>query len=109
MPRNCILTRGISLIVFSISTQKISTVSINATGEWLAFGSKQLGQLLVWEWRSETYVLKQQVTTRITFIAMITGSLSTPPAYMLMRSVWVQLPLASPHAALVPLCTRGST
>jgi periodic tryptophan protein 2 len=44
----------------SISTQKISTVSINSSGEWLAFGSKHLGQLLVWEWRSETYVLKQQ-------------------------------------------------
>jgi periodic tryptophan protein 2 len=35
-------------------------VAINATGEWLAFGSAALGQLLVWEWRSESYVLKQQ-------------------------------------------------
>ena len=38
----------------SISQQKISTVSINSTGEWLAFGSTALGQLLVWEWQSET-------------------------------------------------------
>ena len=37
----------------SISQSKITTVSINNTGEWLAFGSK-LGQLLVWEWQSET-------------------------------------------------------
>ena len=44
----------------SISQNKISTVSVNASGDWLAFGSKQLGQLLVWEWQSETYVLKQQ-------------------------------------------------
>lgn len=44
----------------SISQQKIDTVAINATGEWLAFGSAALGQLLVWEWQSETYVLKQQ-------------------------------------------------
>jgi len=44
----------------SISTHKISTVSVNASGEWLAFGSERLGQLLVWEWQSETYVLKQQ-------------------------------------------------
>jgi len=44
----------------SISTHKISTVSVNSTGEWLAFGSERLGQLLVWEWQSETYVLKQQ-------------------------------------------------
>lgn len=44
----------------SIGTHKITTVAINSTGEWLAFGSPELGQLLVWEWKSETYVLKQQ-------------------------------------------------
>lgn len=35
-------------------------MAVNSTGEWLAFGCKGLGQLLVWEWQSETYVLKQQ-------------------------------------------------
>ena len=30
------------------------------SGDWIAFGCSQLGQLLVWEWQSETYVLKQQ-------------------------------------------------
>ncbi|KAJ2068823.1 U3 snoRNP protein, partial [Coemansia sp. S142-1] len=44
----------------SISRKKINTVAINPFGEWLAFGSAKLGQLLVWEWKSETYVLKQQ-------------------------------------------------
>ncbi|KAL0096596.1 WD40 repeat-like protein [Phycomyces blakesleeanus] len=44
----------------SISQKNIDTVTINRTGEWLAFGSARLGQLLVWEWQSETYVLKQQ-------------------------------------------------
>ncbi|KAI8359118.1 WD40-repeat-containing domain protein [Choanephora cucurbitarum] len=44
----------------SISQKKIDSVAINKTGEWLAFGSSALGQLLVWEWQSETYVLKQQ-------------------------------------------------
>lgn len=29
-------------------------------------GSAALGQLLVWEWRSESYVLKQQVKARAT-------------------------------------------
>ncbi len=29
-------------------------------GDWIAIGCAKLGQLLVWEWRSETYVLKQQ-------------------------------------------------
>jgi periodic tryptophan protein 2 len=44
----------------SMSQQQINTVSINSTGDWLAFGSAKLGQLLVWEWQSETYVFKQQ-------------------------------------------------
>lgn len=44
----------------SISASNIDTVSINRTGEWLAFGSSALGQLLVWEWQSESYILKQQ-------------------------------------------------
>jgi len=44
----------------SISQEKIMSVAINPTGEWLAFGASQLGQLLVWEWQSESYVLKQQ-------------------------------------------------
>ncbi|KAJ2172654.1 U3 snoRNP protein, partial [Coemansia sp. RSA 532] len=44
----------------SISRKQINTIAINPTGEWLAFGAAKLGQLLVWEWQSETYVLKQQ-------------------------------------------------
>ena len=44
----------------SISQEKITSVTVNSTGEWLAFGAQKLGQLLVWEWRSESYVLKQQ-------------------------------------------------
>ena len=44
----------------SISNEKISSVAINPSGEWLAFGASKLGQLLVWEWQSESYVLKQQ-------------------------------------------------
>ncbi|KAG6868134.1 hypothetical protein C0993_007257 [Termitomyces sp. T159_Od127] len=44
----------------SISQEKVSSVAISPSGEWLAFGAKKLGQLLVWEWQSESYVLKQQ-------------------------------------------------
>jgi len=44
----------------SISQADVSTVAINGSGEWLAFGAAGLGQLLVWEWQSESYVLKQQ-------------------------------------------------
>lgn len=44
----------------SISQEKIASVAITPSGEWLAFGAKKLGQLLVWEWQSESYILKQQ-------------------------------------------------
>ena len=44
----------------SISQNDIDFVSINSSGEWLAFGATKLGQLLVWEWQSESYILKQQ-------------------------------------------------
>jgi periodic tryptophan protein 2 len=43
-----------------ITDNKINSLSINNNGLWLAFGSKKLGQLLVWEWKSETYIFKQQ-------------------------------------------------
>ncbi|XP_042316227.1 periodic tryptophan protein 2 homolog [Sceloporus undulatus] len=44
----------------SISDQRIASISVNSTGDWIAFGCAGLGQLLVWEWQSESYVLKQQ-------------------------------------------------
>ncbi|XP_055975200.1 periodic tryptophan protein 2 homolog [Sorex fumeus] len=44
----------------SISDQRITSVAINSSGDWVAFGCSGLGQLLVWEWQSESYVLKQQ-------------------------------------------------
>eukprot|EP00112_Aurelia_sp_Birch-Aquarium-sp1_P009002 Seg2008.2 transcript_id=Seg2008.2/GoldUCD/mRNA.D3Y31 product="Periodic tryptophan protein 2-like" protein_id=Seg2008.2/GoldUCD/D3Y31 len=54
------LPEFIQIHALSISQHRISSVAINNSGEWLAFGSASLGQLLVWEWQSETYVLKQQ-------------------------------------------------
>jgi periodic tryptophan protein 2 len=38
----------------------IDFVTINASGEWLAFAASKFGQLLVWDWQSESYILKQQ-------------------------------------------------
>jgi periodic tryptophan protein 2 len=43
----------------SLSHSTIGTVSINRSAEWLAFGCPKTQQLLIWEWRSEQYVLKQ--------------------------------------------------
>lgn len=44
----------------SISQAKIDAVAVDPLGEWIAFGCKSLGQVLVWEWKSESYILKQQ-------------------------------------------------
>jgi periodic tryptophan protein 2 len=44
----------------SVTQHRLHSVAINASGAWLAMASQTLGQLLVWEWKSETYVLKQQ-------------------------------------------------
>ncbi|UZJ52882.1 hypothetical protein CBS101457_002202 [Exobasidium rhododendri] len=49
-----------SLHSLSISSEKITSVSTSSDGAWLAFGCAGLGQLLVWEWASESYILKQQ-------------------------------------------------
>ena len=49
-----------SIHTLSVSQEAISSLAFNARGDWLALGSAALGQLLVWEWRSETYILKQQ-------------------------------------------------
>lgn len=38
----------------------LESICITNDGEWIAAASSQLGQLVVWEWRSETYLLKQQ-------------------------------------------------
>jgi len=44
----------------SISRERVSSLAFNHTGDWIAVGCAKLGQLLVWEWRSDSYVLKQQ-------------------------------------------------
>ena len=36
----------------NISKQKISSITLNCTGDWIALGCGDLGQLLVWEWQS---------------------------------------------------------
>lgn len=46
--------------LLSISREKITAAVFNELGNWLMFGCAKLGQLLVWEWRSESYILKQQ-------------------------------------------------
>lgn len=46
--------------LLSMGNNAVDTVTVNKSGEWYAFGSSKLGQLLVYEWQSESYILKQQ-------------------------------------------------
>lgn len=48
------------LITSSVSQTNVSHVLINSTGNWLALSSAKLSQILVWDWQSESYILKQQ-------------------------------------------------
>ena len=55
------LPSAANIHTLSIGTnQYIQAATLNASGDWLALGSPSSQQLLVWEWRSETYVLKQR-------------------------------------------------
>lgn len=49
-----------TLQTLSLGKESLDAIALGAKGDWLAVGSAAVGQLLVWEWRSETYVLKQQ-------------------------------------------------
>merc|ERR1712013_293997 len=44
----------------AIGEEAISSARFNISGDWVALGCPGPGQLLVWEWQSETYVMKQQ-------------------------------------------------
>ncbi|XP_045614964.2 periodic tryptophan protein 2 homolog [Procambarus clarkii] len=52
--------KGAVVHSLNISKQTITSVSVNLSGDWIALGVSSLGQLVVWEWQSESYVLKQQ-------------------------------------------------
>jgi periodic tryptophan protein 2 len=38
----------------------ITSTLFSPLGDWIALACSNLGQLVVWEWQSQTYVLKQQ-------------------------------------------------
>lgn len=48
------------LYALTLTQSRITSLALNNSGEWLALGVGETGQLLVWEWRSESFVLKQQ-------------------------------------------------
>lgn len=62
--------------IISISDTSISTIVLNSSGDWIAIGCEGHGQLLVWEWQSETYVMKQQAhSSEISSLAYSADSL----------------------------------
>uniref|UniRef100_A0A0A9YIR8 Periodic tryptophan protein 2 n=1 Tax=Lygus hesperus TaxID=30085 RepID=A0A0A9YIR8_LYGHE len=46
--------------LLSISAQALTAACFAPRGDYIAFGSAHLKQLLVWDWKSEAYVLKEQ-------------------------------------------------
>ena len=49
-----------SMQSLGVSQHPLDSCALNSTGEWCCLASQTLGQVLVWEWQSETYILKQQ-------------------------------------------------
>eukprot|EP00672_Neobodo_designis_P025987 CAMPEP_0174851668 /NCGR_PEP_ID=MMETSP1114-20130205/23308_1 /TAXON_ID=312471 /ORGANISM="Neobodo designis, Strain CCAP 1951/1" /LENGTH=948 /DNA_ID=CAMNT_0016086217 /DNA_START=37 /DNA_END=2883 /DNA_ORIENTATION=- len=46
--------------MLSISSQSLTACAFSASGDHVAFGSDHLKQLIVWDWRGESYLLKEQ-------------------------------------------------
>ena len=44
----------------SVSAGALTDIVFSNSGEWIALASSHSGQIVVWEWRSETHILKQQ-------------------------------------------------
>lgn len=53
---------GVSFYPFRVSELQVTSLNVNKSGDWLALacGHGTEGQLIVWEWQSETYIMKQQ-------------------------------------------------
>ena len=62
----------------SISQNAVNTTAVNSSGEWLAFGSKTLGQLLVWEWQSETCACCRCLVVASVAVGGVVRVLSSP-------------------------------
>ena len=45
---------------FSVGSYKISTICVNESCTWIALGLKSVGQVIVWEWKSQSYILSQK-------------------------------------------------
>lgn len=42
------------------NTGKTSNVALSPSGDWLSIANLALGELIIWDWKSQTYIIKQQ-------------------------------------------------
>ena len=61
----------------------IDTCDLDEGGSWLAFGSAKTGQLLVWEWSTESYILRLSGVTSRTNGLGLTCSAYSPDGQLL--------------------------
>ncbi|CRG93083.1 rRNA processing WD-repeat protein, putative [Plasmodium gallinaceum] len=54
----------ISLYNISINTSTIDDIAINKDGQWIALAESNNGTIIIWEWKSESYILKQNTTNK---------------------------------------------
>lgn len=45
---------------FTVGTYKISSICVNESCTWIGLGIKSAGQVIVWEWKSQSYILSQK-------------------------------------------------
>ena len=48
------------LQIFNVASDKISTLSLNNEGEWIAMACSETGHLMIWEWKTQTFILNQK-------------------------------------------------
>ncbi|KAL8427820.1 hypothetical protein Efla_005428 [Eimeria flavescens] len=49
-----------AIVKLSLGVTSLDSLSLSQDGEWIAAAAAESNTLVVWEWRSETYVLRQQ-------------------------------------------------
>jgi periodic tryptophan protein 2 len=66
------------LQTFQIAEAPIDAISFNEDGNWIALGLRLTGQLIVWEWRSQSYILNQsQLSYEVTSMCMSSSLIAT--------------------------------
>ncbi|CAI7717798.1 periodic tryptophan protein 2, putative [Plasmodium vivax] len=53
-----------SLYTISINACTIDDIAISGDGQWIALAEANNGTVIVWEWKSESYIMKQSTTSR---------------------------------------------